>query len=122
MNIEQAIASGKLSPAARDMDIEQVIWQYAEANCLDEHEAEIELDEHHECIYNVYTLCEGAAENEQSFCNIQAAFDQWETDVRNALSSTEDVEITIHLYDVALGNMLKETCLREGRIINGDNL
>ena len=122
MNIEQAIASGKLSPAARDMDIEQVIWQYAEANGLDEHEAEIELDEHHECGYTVYTLCEGAAENEQSFCTLLAAFDQWEIDVRNALSSTGDVEITIHLYDAALGNMLKETCLREGRIINGDNL
>ena len=122
MNIEQAIASGKLSPAARDMDIEQVIWQYAEANGLDEHEAEIELDEHHKCGYNVYTLYEGAAENEQSFCTLLAAFDQWETDVRNALSSTGDVETTIHLYDAALGNMLKETCLREGRIINGDTL
>lgn len=56
MNIEQAIASGKLSPAARDMNIEQVIWQYAEANGLDEHEAEIELDAHHERMEDTMTL------------------------------------------------------------------
>lgn len=34
--VERLLASGELSPAARDMSTEQVLWQYTEANALEQ--------------------------------------------------------------------------------------
>lgn len=45
--IESAIASGALSPAARDMAPDDVVGQYADANALTEREARAELDAPH---------------------------------------------------------------------------
>lgn len=76
--------------------------------------------EEHTCTYNVYAIYEGTVDNEKSTCDYDEAvkhYNEITEENREYLRKISSFygaeEISVHLYDTVLGNMIMENTLQE---------
>ena len=91
------------------------------SNALSRYEHEIEAEnQDHQCTYNVYSLWEGAVDDEESFCDLAEAEKYYDEIVKSVKKTLEEnpseyctSEASVHLYDTVNGNMIFSEALLE---------
>ena len=91
------------------------------SNILTRYEHEIEAEnQDHQCIYNVYSLWEGAVDDEESFCDLAEAEKYYDEIVKSVKKTLEEnpseygaSEASVHLYDTVNGNIILSEAVLE---------